>query len=525
MMPFRALFTFAFLALLAVGSADLLGQTSRPGAKQKTPDTQGPPGPLRFAVSFNKDYRREAVDGSVYLIISKDLIGEPRSKVHNFDAPPHLFRVDVSGFARGDEIVFDESSPGFPTGLLDLSPGRYGVQAVIHQSRTDYDFTKAAGNGRSRLKRLLLDPQASGMVKLVVDKEIEQVADSTRTRVQYRNIESRLVGRHLGARFYAHVAVVLPENYPAAGEEKKAYPVQYWIPTLGDRARGALSYFQRLGLYFASPEMRTQSADFIRVIIDPHGPWGHHLWMDSAVNGPFRTALFEELIPAIEEEFSIDARPKDRFLVGYGLGGWAATNLIAHRPDFFNSAWVLAADPLDFQSFYGLNLKSRGTGSVFIDEQGAPRAFARHDGKVVIDFKHQLAFEGVLGRGGLLTSFESSLGLRSGNKSPLPLIDRRNGNIDDRVRRQFLESDLSQVIARGGSARAQSIARALHLRVGDKDDFYLVNPTLHFRRAVEKFGTELDLVILTDHDHPALSSKEVQIEVQKKISRAWRAAK
>ena len=42
---------------------------------------------------------------------------------------------------------------------------------------------------------------------------------------------------------------------------------------------------------------------FLLVFPDANARYGHHLFVDSAVNGPVERAFIEELVPAIESRF------------------------------------------------------------------------------------------------------------------------------------------------------------------------------------------------------------------------------
>ena len=44
---------------------------------------------------------------------------------------------------------------------------------------------------------------------------------------------------------------------------------------------------------------------------------------DSVNNGPWGHALTTELIPTLEKQYRMDAKPQGRFLTGHSSGGWA----------------------------------------------------------------------------------------------------------------------------------------------------------------------------------------------------------
>src|SRR5512142_2146449 len=77
---------------------------------------------------------------------------------------------------------------------------------------------------------------------------------------------------------------------------------------------------------------------------------------DSLNNGPWGRALTTELIPALEKQYRMDAKPQGRFLTGHSSGGWSTLWLQVSYPEAFNGTWSSAPDPVDFRSFTGVNL-------------------------------------------------------------------------------------------------------------------------------------------------------------------------
>ena len=67
---------------------------------------------------------------------------------------------------------------------------------------------------------------------------------------------------------------------------------------------------------FANDRRMSAGQDFIRVLLDPDCGTGHHVFADSATNGPRGAALVEELIPYLEKTFPIVAEPRARLLTG-----------------------------------------------------------------------------------------------------------------------------------------------------------------------------------------------------------------
>ena len=116
--------------------------------------------------------------------------------------------------------------------------------------------------------------------------------------------------------------------------------------------------------------------DFIRVVLDPDCGTGHHVFADSATNGPRGTALVDEFIPYIESTFPALANPRSRLLNGHSSGGWSSLWLQVTYPDFFGGTWSTSPDPVDFRDFQRINIYASGE-NMFRDRDGKRRPIAR----------------------------------------------------------------------------------------------------------------------------------------------------
>ena len=98
------------------------------------------------------------------------------------------------------------------------------------------------------------------------------------------------------------------------------------------------------------------ATDFFRVVLDPDCGTGHHVFADSATNGPRGAALVEEFIPYLERTFPLLADPRARLLNGHSSGGWSSLWLQVTYPDFFGGTWSTSPDPVDFRDFQRINI-------------------------------------------------------------------------------------------------------------------------------------------------------------------------
>src|SRR6185312_22062 len=125
----------------------------------------------------------------------------------------------------------------------------------------------------------------------------------------------------------------------------------------GSRKRGTLYIIPGFGGdhfmagRFASEGRLGFGKDLIRVVLDPDCGTGHHVFADSATNGPRGRALVEELIPHIEATFPAIAEPRARLLAGHSSGGWSSLWLQITHPETFGGVWSTSPDSVDFRDF------------------------------------------------------------------------------------------------------------------------------------------------------------------------------
>lgn len=79
-------------------------------------------------------------------------------------------------------------------------------------------------------------------------------------------------------------------------DKTRLYPVVYEIPGFGG------DQFEALGAVRRNPT-NVAGVEMLYVILDPNCRTGHHVFADSANNGPCGQALIEELIPYIEKTY------------------------------------------------------------------------------------------------------------------------------------------------------------------------------------------------------------------------------
>ncbi|HKI30262.1 MAG TPA: alpha/beta hydrolase-fold protein, partial [Gemmataceae bacterium] len=268
--------------------------------------------PLEFRVTFDKVVSGKPFTGRVYVMLTKSDKTEPRFGPSWFKPEP-MFARDVKDWKPGEELVIDGTAPAFPEPLAKLAKATYSVQAVMDFDRGERSFSTAPGNGYSKSVRQELDPAAAGPLVLAIDQVVPPRLFKEVERVKLAEIDSKLLSDFHKRPVKMRAGVVLPKSF--AAEPKKRYPVVYEIPGFG-------------GTHFMAHNLVTRSdvagVEMLWVVLDPSCRLGHHVFADSANNGPCGRALVEELIPFIEREYRGLGAPAARFVTGHSSGGWSS---------------------------------------------------------------------------------------------------------------------------------------------------------------------------------------------------------
>jgi pimeloyl-ACP methyl ester carboxylesterase len=454
------------------------------------------PRPLEFRVAFDSRFSDKPFTGRVYVVLSrKELKGMPGYV--NWFAPEPFFARDVRDWQSETPLVIGGDALACPAPLKSLKPGTYSVVAVMDRGR-GMSFTHSEGNGYSRPIRLELDPARSGPIALHIDQLYREPPFPETDRVKYVEVESKLLSDFHGRPVRLRAGVALPKSFRTHPERR--YPILYEIPGMG-------------GDHFMVTDQRTDvdGVEFVYVMLDANCPLGHHVFADSANNGPCDRALVEELIPVIEQRYRAVGTPATRLLTGHSSGGWSSLWLQITYPDFFGGVWSTAPDPVDFRDFQLINIYQPGM-NTFIDAEGKPRPIARARSRPVLFFKPFSDMEEVMGHGGQLLSFEAVFSPRGADGRPRPLWDRRTGTVDPVVAREWEKYDIRLVLERNWKTLGPRLAGKIHVYTGDEDTYYLDGPTRLLRQSLKALGSDAVVELFPGKTHFTLLSDRALVQ-------------
>ena len=199
------------------------------------------------------------------------------------------------------------------------------------------------------------------------------------------------------------------------------------------------------------------------------------------------TALLQELIPLLESQFRLVAKPEARLLRGVSSGGWSAIWLQLNAPEVFGGCWAIAPDPVDFSAFQMTDLYSEI--NMFSNEQGEPtpsyrKWVALSTMKTAMTVQQECGMETAIdptGRSGQQWDAWDAAFSSKDRETGLPrrMFDRATGVIDKSVVRRWGNYDISQQLLLKWNQLGPVMMDRVRLYCGEMDSYYL-------NRAVER---------------------------------------
>lgn len=404
-----------------------------------------------------------------------------------FSAGRNGFAKNISNwdFSSKTTLSGDNTFAASDFTLNSIPEGKWFVQAVY--SISENPNLRAAGNLYSEV--LEIDIHKNQELKLELFKVIEARPGSEPTdskMVKYVTLESRLLSDFWGKKMNTEASILLPKNFRKNGSKK--YPVRINIG-------GYSSSWTRASRLESNKEfmdwwLSDDAPEMVQVFLNgANGPFGDPYYLDSENSGPYGSALTQELIPYIEEEFNCIGTPEYRFLDGCSTGGWVSFALQVFYPDYFNGAWSFSADPVDFHHMQLANMYEHK--NAFYNQHGYLTPSIRSKtGQPRLSIKAEVSGEN-------LTSFENTYTTSGGQwggwnalyspkgKDGLPIaaFDPITGEIDGEAVEHWKKYDLLQILKNNWEELGPKLQGKLWIWMGDMDQFYLNNAM----REMEKF--------------------------------------
>jgi hypothetical protein len=493
---------------------------------------------LRFEITFDREIATQPIDGRLYLFLSQR--GGQPMRGPDWFRPEPFARLDVTNFRPGETRTIDDRAAAFPDVISKVPSGTYRAQAVLDFDVYDPRPADGVGNVYSEVVEITIgkpsaertneskpgakasqDAQANDLGRdghfltheLRLTKRIESIPFPESKWVKEVVLKSELLERFHKREVVERAAVALPASY--YDEPLRTYPVVYVIPGFGGSNRDGLRYATM------APSAAEDETEFIRVYLSGRCKWGHHVYADSATNGPRGETLVREMIPLIDREFRTVAESTARFVMGHSSGGWSSLWLQVTYPETFGGVWSSSPDPVDLRDFQQINLYADPPQNMYRDTRGERRPIARRGKAPVVWFDSFTKMDDVIGRGGQLRSFEAVFSPLDEDGLPMRLWNRETGEINPAVAKAWEKYDIGLVLKRDWQRLGPLLAGKLHITMGTLDTFYLEGATRLLSERLQRLGSDAQVTMVAGANHGSLLTPAYYTRVRREMSEAF----
>lgn len=474
----------AAIAMALLAASGSLSAAEAPG---RAGDAKGP----SFEVTYTKAVAEGPVSTRVYVMLEPaGSSAEPRLGP-NWFRPQPFFAVDARNWRPGQPLRVDAGATGFPAPLDRIRPGKYSAQAVVRLNLDTHRIGDGEGNAYGPVVQVDFDPARTEPIALAVDRLVPPRRFPESERIRLVELPSPKLSAFHGRPIKHRAAVILPKDMVGV-HRPSPRPALYIIPGFGG------DHFMAR-MFADNPRLRMGN-DLVRILLDPDCGTGHHVFADSATNGPRGAALVEEFIPHLEKTLPLVADPRARLLTGHSSGGWSSLWLQVTYPDTFGGTWSTSPDPVDFRDFQRIDLYAPGE-NMFRDREGKRRPIARMGRMPALWYDDFSRMDDVIGWGGQLGSFEAVFSPRDADGRPRKLWDRSTGAVDTAVARTWESYDIRLVLERNWPTLGPKLKGKLRVITGDVDTFYLEGAVKRLKESLERLGSDAVVEIIPNRDH------------------------
>jgi len=322
---------FALRGVLA--AAFLMAAATQPASAAAVP---------RFEITIASSAHSGPLTGRLVLVIAKT--GQPEPRLTISPRGPALFAIDLEQLAPNATAIVDGKSLGHPASLADLPPGDYFAQAVINvyeqvrrsdgktiwlhmNDGTIEFFSNAAGNLYSDVVPVHIG--GDGAIKITVNHVVPPAPAVVETEwIKRVKFQSPMLTKFWGRPIYIYASVLLPKGY--AEHPDVYYPSIYTLghgrtplnfSTTPPRTGDPNAVSPVTGVQSGYATYQQWSGDgYPRVIcisLEQQTPYFADSYsVNSVNNGPYGDAVVQEMIPFLEKQFRIIAKPYGRQLEG-----------------------------------------------------------------------------------------------------------------------------------------------------------------------------------------------------------------
>jgi S-formylglutathione hydrolase FrmB len=467
----RALFVslFAFAALAACQTA--------------------PAEPPGITVSVDPGLLEEPYTGRVYVLLSEDDETEPRLQGRWVD-PPLTFVADVENWRGRAPVALGTDPQAHPVALGEVEPGAYTAQAFIRLNPYSANAGQGAGDLYSAPVTVSVPEDGPLVADFALTEAVAEEPFPETDQIKHVEFRSEMLSEFHGFDYVVDVAVRLPKDWSADAD--RTWPVLYYVTGFGGTHESIFG--------FAGQEELVPALDEVIVVLpNAENYWGHSVFADSAVTGPWGSMLVEELAPYVDETYS-GGGAEARYVTGASSGGWASLWLQVEYPESFAGAWSHVPDPVDFRAFQTVDIYAEDA-NIYRYPDGSRRPIGRRDGEVFLWADEFIAGEETFGPGGQIRSFDAVFSPRLPDGTPRRLFDVATGDIDPATAEAWKPYDINLKLRAEWDEIGDELAGKLHVYAGEIDNFYLEGAVELLIGTLDELGSDAEIMVVPGLGH------------------------
>ena len=456
-----------------------------------------------FEVTYAIPEKKPVYTPRVYIAMSKGF-RSPRTRMSDWANLPILFAIDDED--RDGKVTIDAKALG--TMSMEELEGTLKVQAIV---RINPDWM-LPGSGEGDLYSKAQKVEFIKGEQLLVNFDAGNIVEAPEFRaegpIQDHYFKSKKLSEFHKRDYNMRYSVILPEDW----DRTKKYPVIIYVTGFSAVHNTSTRRIKR--------QFGDKGKQAIIVIADANCRWGHSVFANSVVNGPWGDALTYELLPHIDDTYG-GAGADHRYITGVSSGGWTAAWAIITYPEAYAEAWPVSPDPVDFEKFQELNLVDREQDNLFLTtEQEEKVARCISLPAMGWTYENMATFEHVLGAGGQLLSFGAVFSPKTNEAGePDAWYNIETGKVDMKVTDSWKPYDISTKMEENWTKLAPRVKGKIHFGIHQTDIFHLDHSVRLLEKTCQKLGSDATFTYFEGIGHHM--TKEYIDKMMNSILKRW----
>ena len=455
-----------------------------------------------FEVTYTPPAKDPVYTPRVYIVISQGF-RSPRTRIGDWARLPILFAVDDHD--RDGKVTIDHTS--IASIKHESLEGKYKIQAIVRIHPDWFLPGSAEGDLYSKTTRVEFIKGEKQKLTFTAESAVEAPEFKNEGPIQDHYFKSKLLTKFHNRDYNLRYSVILPENW----DPTQKYPVVVYVTGFGAVHHTSTRRIQK--------NFGDKGKQAIILIPDANCRWGHSVFANSKINGPWGDALTHELLPHIDKTYG-GAGPAHRYITGVSSGGWTAAWAIVNYPDAYAESWPIAPDPVDFRKFQEINITDNKTDNLFTTTE-QPEQVNRCISipSYGWTFRNMANYEHALGPGGQLQSFAAVFTPEvTPDHKPNQWYDIKTGNLDIKTTNAWKPYDISRILSNNWKELGPKLKGKIHFAIHQIDLFHLDHSIRLLEKKCQQLGSDATFTYFegTGHHMPPEHAEKMMNSVLKR---------